>query len=126
MFRHAQTIRQFLVVETVAFLTAASVHFGLLLRGHEHLKAGTAESVIGGALLLGLVLTAIRPASARAVGLTAQGFALLGTLVGVFTIAIGVGPRTVPDIIFHLGIVILLVVGLLAAARGPWSAQTKR
>lgn len=29
------------------------------------------------------------------------GFALLGTFVGVFTIAIGIGPRTVPDIVFH-------------------------
>jgi hypothetical protein len=114
MLRDVQTVRLFLVVESVAFVTAASVHFGLLLHGHEHLKAGTAESVIGGALFLGLVLTAFRPASTRAVGLAAQGFALLGTLVGISTIAIGVGPRTVADITFHLGIVIVLVFGVIA------------
>jgi hypothetical protein len=48
-------------------------------------------------LLVGLAWTWIRPASARAAGLAAQGFALVGTLVGIFTIAVGVGPRTAPD-----------------------------
>ena len=73
--------------------------------------------MIGGTLLLGLVLTAFRPASTRAVGLAAQGFALLGTLVGISTIAIGVGPRTVADITFHLAIVIVLVFGVIMAVR---------
>jgi len=44
---------------------------------------------------------------------------LLGTLVGIFTIAIGVGPRTVPDIVYHVTIVIVLVSGLVVAARRP-------
>jgi hypothetical protein len=117
MLRRVQTVRLFLVVETAAFVTAASVHFGLLFHGHEHLKAGTAESVIGGALLLGLVLAAFRPASTRTVGLAAQGFALFGTLVGISTIAVGVGPRTVADITFHLGIVVVLVFGVIVAVR---------
>ena len=50
-------------------------------------------------------------------GLAAQGFALFGTLVGIFTIAIGVGPRTGPDIVYHIIIVIVLVSGLIVTAR---------
>jgi hypothetical protein len=55
---------------------------------------------------VGAALTWVRPAWVRRVGLAAQGFALLGTLVGVFTIAIGVGPRTLPDVVYHIGIVV--------------------
>ena len=126
MSNHTSPIRLFLALETLAFLTAASVHLGLSLHGYEHRQAGTAESVIGGVLLFGLALTAIRPASTRAVGLGAQAFALFGTLVGIFTIAVGIGPRTALDLTFHIGIVIVLIFGLIAAVRGPWSVQTKR
>lgn len=115
-----RTIRLFLLCEAAAFMAAALVHFGVLMDGYQHRKAGTAESVIGVVLLVGLALTFIRPRSARQLGLAAQGFALLGTLVGLFTIAIGVGPRTAPDIAFHLSIVLILVCGLVATrgARG--------
>jgi hypothetical protein len=113
-----QAVRLFLFMEAAAFLVAASLHFGVLIHGYEHQKAGTAESVIGVALLVGLMLTAIRPDATRGFGLAAQAFALLGTLVGIFTIAIGVGPRTAPDIAFHIGIVIVLVSGLVVAMRG--------
>lgn len=67
-------------------------------------------------LLAGLSLTWIRPAAVRTIGLAAQGFALLGTLVGIFTIIVGVGPRTVPDIVYHIAIVIVLAWGLRVAA----------
>jgi hypothetical protein len=49
--------------------------------------------------------------------LAAQGFALLGTLVGAFTIAIGVGPRTVPDIVYHVVLLIVLGWGLTVTVR---------
>jgi hypothetical protein len=39
------------------------------------------------------------------------------TLVGLFTIAIGVGPRTIPDVAYHVGIVVVLIWGLSVAAR---------
>ncbi len=112
-----QRIRIFMFVEAVAFLAAASVHFGVLVHGYEHSKAGTAESLIAIVLLIGIALTWIRPQSTRAFGLAAQGFALLGTLVGIFTIAIGVGPRTAPDIAYHVAIVIVLISGLIVALR---------
>jgi hypothetical protein len=116
-------IRLFIFVEGASFLAAASIHFGLLAHGYEHFKAGTAESVIGIVLLAGLALTWIRPLVTRGIGLAVQGFALIGTLVGILTIAIGVGPRTAPDITYHITIVIILVLGLLTAARAK-SDQT--
>jgi hypothetical protein len=112
-----QTIRLFLLLEAVAFGTASLIHFDVLFGGYEHQKAGTAESIIAAVLLAGLAASWIRPSATRRAGLVAQGFALLGTLVGIFTIAIGVGPRTLPDIVYHVGIVIVLVAGLVVTWR---------
>jgi hypothetical protein len=93
------------------------MHAGILARGYEHSKAPTAESVIGGVLLAALITTFVTPASSRAVALAAQAFALLGTVVGLFTIAIGVGPRTIVDLAIHAGFVTALVTGLVCVAR---------
>ena len=67
------TIRSFLLFEAATFLVASLIHSGVLIAGYEHQKARIAEGVIA--------------------------LALLGTLIGVFTIAVGVGPRTAPDIV---------------------------
>src|SRR6266480_546693 len=59
--------------------------------------------------------------------LAVQGFALIGTFVGVFTIAIGIGPRTVPDLVIHAIMVLELVWGLVVAGRaraGPAGASS--
>lgn len=110
-------IRLFLLFEAVSFATASLIHSGGLIQGYEHPQARTAEGVIAIVLLVGLVLSWIRPAALRGVGLVVQGFALLGTLVGVFTIIIGVGPRTVPDVVYHIAILVVLVWGLSVAVR---------
>jgi hypothetical protein len=110
-------IRTFLLVEAANFIIASLIQSGRLISGYEHPQARIAEGVIALVLLTGLALTWIRPASLRRAGLAAQGFALLGTLVGVFTIIIGVGPRTTPDIAYHIGIVLILIWGLWVAAR---------
>jgi hypothetical protein len=111
--------------EAATFVVAALIHFGLFIRGYEHREASIAESVIAGVLLVGLVLTWVRPASTRAIGLAAQGFALVGTLVGIFTIAIGIGPRTVPDITYHVVIVIVLIYGLVVASRARFGQTSQ-
>ncbi len=110
-------IRLFLLFEGASFASAALVHFGVLFDGYQHGKAGTAESVIAAVLLAGLALTWMRRAWTRSVGIVVQAFAFLGTLVGVFTIAIGVGPRTIPDVAYHVAMVAVLVLGLVVAAR---------
>lgn len=111
-------IRFLLALEAVAFAAAALIHSGLLVAGHEHWKAETAESVIGAVLALGLAATFLWPRRARAVAFGAQGFALLGTLVGIFTIAVGVGPRSALDFAFHGGFLVALIAGLILVARG--------
>jgi hypothetical protein len=114
-----QTIRLFMFGEAASFFGAALIHHGVLIHGYEHSKAATAESVIGTVLLASLALTWVRPSAIRTLGLAGQGFALLGTFVGVFTILIGVGPRTLPDIVYHIGIILVLVCGLILTVRAP-------
>jgi hypothetical protein len=110
-------VRGFLAVEAVSFLTAALVHSGRLLDGHAHSKAATAETVIGAVLLGGLLVSLASPRSTRSAALAAQGFALLGTCVGILTIVIGIGPRTLLDAGLHTAFIALLTTGLLRARR---------
>jgi hypothetical protein len=112
-------IRLFLLIEGVSFLAAGLIHRGVFITGYAHQQASIAETSIAVVLLIGLGLTWIWPGQTRLIGLVAQAFALLGTLVGVFTIAIGVGPRTAPDITYHVAILAVLTWGLVVAARAP-------
>jgi hypothetical protein len=114
-----QTIRLFLLVEGISFAIAGLTHHGVLIGGYAHRQAAVAESLIAVVLLAGLALTWAWPARTRPIGITAQAFALLLTLVGAFTIAIGVGPRTVPDVAYHAVILAVLATGLVVAARTP-------
>jgi hypothetical protein len=113
-------IQRFLLVEAVSFLAAAFIHAGAFITGYEHPRARVAEGVIASVLVVGLVASWLRPAWTRTAGLVAQAFALAGTLVGLFTTAIGVGPRTGPDLAYHMGIVLVLVWGLSVAARARY------
>ena len=70
--------------------------------------------MIGAALLLGLALTWL-PSIGLWAFIGAQVFATFGVLVGLFTIAVGVGPRTVLGIAYH--VVILAVLGRRPGAR---------
>src|SRR5438093_3962462 len=108
-------LRVLVVLETATFVTAALVHFGDLVDGYRHQAAGTGESVIAVVLLTGLTLSWTRwPLQAV---IAAQAVATVGVLVGLLTIAIGVGPRTAPDIAYHLGILVALIAGLAIALR---------
>jgi hypothetical protein len=111
------TTRLFVLLEAAAFIGAALTHFGILVDGYKHRQAGTAESVIGIVLLAGWLATFIRQSWTNRIALVVQAFALLGTLVGIFTIVVGVGPRTVPDLVYHACIVIVLLSGLAVSIR---------
>ena len=110
-------VRSFLAAEAGLFVTAALVHAGVLFKGYEHTEAATAESVIAAVLVAGLVATGIAPASSRGIGLGAQGFALVGTFIGLLTIALGVGPRTAFDLVLHGLMIALLVTGWMRVSR---------
>ena len=121
---YRSTIRRFLRLEVLIFAVASLVHTGYLIGGYAHFEAHVAETVIALVLLAALIVTWIRPAWTRAAGLAGQGFALLGTLVGLFTIAVGVGPRTALDVAYHLAIVAVLAWGLMVAWRAPGLSST--
>jgi hypothetical protein len=112
-----QTVRLFILVETASFVAASLIHSGLLIPGHEHEQARIAEGVIAAVLGAGLILSFVQPTWTRWTGIAVQGFALLGTLIGLFTIAIGIGLRTTLDLVYHPIIIAILVWGLIVTAR---------
>ncbi len=110
-------IRGLLLVEAIAFGLASLIHRGLLVDGYADPAASTAEGIIGIVLAAGLVGTLLMPVRTRVIALLAQGFALIGTSIGLYLVIRGVGPNTVPDVIFHVGIWLLLIIGLVVAWR---------
>lgn len=118
-------MRALLGVEGISFVLAAMIHAGMLVQRYAHREAMIAESVIGAVLLVGLTATWIRPHATFSIAAVVQGFALLVTLIGAWTIIVGVGPRTVPDIVYHGIIIVVLIVGLGVAwrARGTESDE---
>jgi hypothetical protein len=107
-----------LALQAAAFASTALLHSGALGPSHHHDAAAIAESVIALALFAGVAVAFVSPRRSRAAGLAAQGFALLGTLVGIFTFAVGVGPRSTLDYVLHVGFVAALATGLAVVARG--------
>jgi hypothetical protein len=116
-------LKLIVALEVLLFGAASLVHAGILATGYEHRQAATAEGVIALVLLAGLILSAIPSLPARGLLLGVQIFALLGTLVGAFTMAIGVGPQTTGDIVFHALLLILLITGLGLAVRAKAMAS---
>ena len=108
-------IRALLLFEALTFIAASLVHFGVLVHGYEHEGARIPEGIIAIVLLAGLTATFIRSARTTEAAIAAQGFALLGTLVGAFTVITGAGPQTLPDILYHAGILAVLAWGLFFA-----------
>ena len=112
-------IRTFLVLEVLVFVSAALLHAGVTFTGYEDAGAAIAETVIAVALLAGLALGMARPAWARDAAIATQAFATLGTCVGLTLILIGVGPRTIVDVAYHIIMLALLITGLRSTCRMP-------
>jgi len=110
-------IRVLLFFEAATFVFASLIHSGVLITGYEHPKARIPEGIIAVVLLLAAVSIWIRPEWTRKAGLAAQAFAFLGTLIGLFTVVIGIGPNTIPDIVYHFAIIAVLVSGLIFTDR---------
>jgi len=110
-------VARFLAAEAALFAAASLVHAGVLGHAYGHARAATAEGIIAGVLILGLLAGRRWAGAARRIAVGVQAFALLGTLVGVFTIVIGVGPQTWPDLVFHIVLLGVLVLGIAMAAR---------
>ena len=83
----------------------------------EIAKAGTAESVIGIVLLVGLVLTWLRLNQRAGSAWQFKRSRCLERWLVSSRFAIGVGPRTAPDIAYNVSIVVVVVCGLVVTAR---------
>ena len=106
-----------LVLEAATFAVAGSLHLGariplgfVTFYGEHEAKAALPELLIAVVLLLGAIVVFGRPDEARQVGAIATGFAIFGVLVGLVTIALGLGPRTVPDLVYQVGIMVVLLI----------------
>jgi heme A synthase len=122
--KHIKLVRGAMALQAAIFLVAVSIHFGLLFPGYGHRAAGTAESIIALVLIAGLVMTFALPSRARVAAIATQSFGILGVLVGLFTIAVGVGPRTSLDLALHGLMLIALVGGLIIAVQTKNRAVT--
>ena len=117
--------RLFLVLESATFLVAAAIHAGALVDGHTHHDAAIAETVIASVLIAALALQWTPQPWPLRFAVIAQGFAVAGVLVGLFTIAIGVGPQTVADVAYHVAILGVLAAGL-GLCRPPRARSHRR
>ena len=113
----AHVVRIIVLAQAALFALAAVLHSGVIVSGYEHGRAEIAETVIALVLIGGAVMTWVRPHWARLSGLVVQGFALLGTFVGLFTIAVGIGPQTSLDLSIHALMITALAAGLFVTAR---------
>jgi hypothetical protein len=112
-----RTVRVLIVVAAASLIIASLIHLEVLMEGYRDLGAGIAEGVIGGVMLVGLAFTWLPGRRGRWAGVATLGFGLLGTLVGLFTVII-LGPRTLPDLVYHVALTAWLIVGVTVAWRG--------
>jgi hypothetical protein len=111
--------RTFLFAEAVAFAFGALIHAGLPAEEYGHRDAIIFESVLAGILFLGYSLTLYYRSWTRRIGIAFQGIALLGTVVGRFSILAGAGPAIVFDLVFYRAITAILLWGLIVTIIAP-------
>lgn len=111
--------RTFLFAEAVAFTVAVLIHTGVPVEEYGHRDAIIFESVLAGILFLGYSLTRYHQSWTRRICILVQGIALLGTVVGRFSIIAGAGPRIVFDLVFYRAMTAVLLWGLITAIIAP-------
>jgi hypothetical protein len=121
--RTGWTVRGFLLVQIAIFLVLVAIHFGLLIDGYRRPAAGTTESVIAVALVFGLLLTWTPPPWRQRAATAAQSFGTLGVLVGLFTFALGIGPRSILDLSLNVMLLLTLIAGLALTKTGARAAS---
>jgi hypothetical protein len=114
--RAIQTLRGLLLVEAVSLLVAAALHAGILTGGSFE-QAAIYEGSLGVIVAVALGLTFLAPDTAGPLGLAAQALTLAGASLGLYLALLGVAPHTSLDIVYHVVLIGLLVVGLGVAWR---------
>lgn len=118
--RAVQALRGLLLVEAASLLVAAALHAGIVIRGPFE-QAAIYEGSLGVIVAIALGLTFLAPGSAGLLGLAAQALTLAGASLGLYLALLGVAPNTPLDIVYHVALIGLLVVGLGVAWRARGS-----
>ena len=117
------TTRIWLAAQAGLFAGAALMHRGVFGAQHIHSRAATAESVIAGLLLLGLLGIIVVPLRTAVIALVVQVLAGIGTCIGIVMVAIGIGPHTPLDIALHAAMLVLIIAGIIHTRRRMTSRQ---
>jgi hypothetical protein len=107
-------LRVLLAIEALILAAAAFLHLppaGIAATNSPSIYEGTIAVV----LFAGLLVALARPDWAAWAALITQAFAIVGASIGLFLAIRGVAPNSVPDLVFHVAIVVLLAWGLLVA-----------
>jgi hypothetical protein len=118
---HTTTLRRIagvMIFESTTLAAASALHLSGSVHGRSApfnaAHAGVAEAVIG-AVLLGAAFAMLRfPRRARALGIGATVFAIIGFLVGLRFTTLG---GHVPDVAYHLTLLPVFVVTLVVLLR---------
>lgn len=117
--RSHSRFRVFMFIEAISFFFAALVHGGVLIHGREHTVIHVGETFMGIVLATGVVASGLLPAHARTIAFGTQAFAFFATVLGLLLIAVGLGPSSVPGLMFNAAVLLLLCLGLFFASRTP-------
>ena len=117
-----------MVGEALTFLLAALLHLGIPLGFSEPriIPAAIVEGLCGLFLAGSTYAVFARTRLAWGVALAAHLFAVAGVLLGIIALALGVGPSTVANTIYHRVILGVLVVLLLLATPAARAALGRR
>jgi hypothetical protein len=111
-----QPLRVLMLVEAASLVGVAALHSAVLTDGRYN-QAAIYEGSIAVILGIGLALTFIGPSVAWAVGIVAQAVAIAGASIGFYLAVGGIAPNSIPDIVYHVVLIALLAIGLVAAWR---------
>ena len=120
-----------MVAEAVTFLLAALLHLGIPLGLSEPriIPAAIVEGVCGLFLAVSTYAVVTRTTWAWGAALATHLVAVAGVLLGITALALGAGPSTVANTIYHrviLGVLVVVLVGLSTpAARAALGHHTQ-
>jgi hypothetical protein len=108
----------YLLVEVLLFAFVALAHGGVILPGHENPRAAAMETIAAVVLGAGVIMSFASPSQTRMVALISQALALVGVIAGFVMMALGLGPRTLANLVVLVIMLITVTLGLIVAKRG--------
>lgn len=105
-----------MILNAALFYLGSLQHAGVALgRFHEPLiiPAAIVEAVCGSCLLWGAIALFLNPVTQWRVALIANLVALGGVLLGIAALAVGAGPRTASNDLYHRIMLILIAAAIL-------------